>query len=215
MSFLGIKNPFRTGSGAVKREAEQAATARQGRAANLTSFIDSIFADPRREQQTTSFMDALRTNLGDQTNRGFADVGRQTKFATARQGLTGGRVDVDRQRLNLEDLFKRRIGDEAQVQDAGNQLRTQDQATRQSLISGAYGTADVGQDAMRGLIGSQAKNAGYISSLLPGFVQDTGRGLAGAFSTRANVDAFRRGLGAPPKLGTPIIPAGGFSTGDF
>lgn len=195
MSFLGIKNPFRTGAGATNRAAADTAAARQGRAANTTALVDSIFSDPRREQQTTDFMGALRTQLGDETNRGFADTSRNTKFATARQGLTGGSVDVNRQRLNLEGLFKRRIGDEAQVQDAGNELRTQDQATRQSLINNAYGTADIGQDATRSMLGAQAKNSNYISGLLPGAIGAAGKDIAGAYSERAQMDAFRRGMG--------------------
>lgn len=195
MSFLGIKNPFRTGAGAANRAAADAAAARQGRAANLTTFINNTFDDPRREQQTQDFMGALRTQLGDATNRGFTDLARGTKFRTARQGLTGGRVDVDRQNRNLEEMFARRIGDEAQVQDAGNQLRQQDRATRQSLINSAYGTADIGQDAMRRLLGQQAQNSQYLGALLPQFVSDTGRGLAGGFSRRAEMDAYRRGMG--------------------
>ncbi len=195
MSFLGIKNPFRTGSKAVTREAENATAARQGRASNLTTFIDTIFNSPQREQQTTDFMGALRSQLGDATNRGFADTSRNTKFATARQGLTGGSVDVSRQQNNLEDLFKRRIGDESQVQDAGNELRNQDMATRESLINGAYGTADVGQDATRSLIGQQGKNSQFLGTLLPKFTATVGKDIAGGYSARAQQDAFRRGMG--------------------
>ena len=36
---MGLKSLFSTGAGAVKRDAANAAAARQGRAANLTSFI--------------------------------------------------------------------------------------------------------------------------------------------------------------------------------
>src|SRR5690348_10701940 len=152
MSFLGIKNPFRTGSGSAMRAASDATAARQGRAGNLVTLINNTFADPAREARTTDFMGALRTQLGDETNRGFTDIARNTKFATARQGLTGGSIDLSRQNRNLQDLFKRRIGNEAQVQDAGNQLRMQDEQLKQSLIGQAYGTADVGQDAMRTLL---------------------------------------------------------------
>lgn len=201
MSFLGIKNPFRTGAGGVTDAASTMAAGQQGRAANLTTLANSWFDDPNRATQRGTFMDALRTQLADTTNRGFADTARNTKFATARQGLTGGRVDVDRQRRNIEDLFRRRIANEAQVQDAGNQLRTRDLATRQSLIGSAYGAADVGADASRQLIGQRADNANYLSTLLPSFINSTGSDLASAYSRRAMLDEFRRGL------------AGGYTSG--
>lgn len=192
---LNIKNPFRTGSGAVTRAATDAAAARQGRAQNLTMLADSVFSDPARENQTQDFMGALRTQLGDNTRRGYADTARGTKFATARRGLTGGSVDASRQKRNLEDLFRRQIGDEAQVQDAGNSMRTQDRASKQAWLDSAYGTADIGQSAARGMIGQQAQNSQYLSTLLPQWAASTGAGVAGGYSRRAELDAYRRGMG--------------------
>lgn len=192
---LNIKNPFRTGSGAVTRAATDATAARQGRAQNLTMLADSVFSDPARENQTQDFMGALRTQLGDNTRRGYADAVRGTKFATARRGLTGGSVDASRQKRNLEDLFRRQIGDEAQVQDAGNQMRTQDLASKQAWLDSAYGTSDIGQNAARGMIGQQAQNSQYLSTLLPQWAASTGAGVAGGYSRRAELDAYRRGMG--------------------
>lgn len=186
---------FSTGAGAVQRDASNAAAARQGRGANLTGFIDNIFQAPGREAGIQDFMGALRSQYGDATNRGFADSSRRSKFATARQGLTGGSVDVTRQGRGIEDLFRRRISDEARVQDAGNDLRTQDMATRQSLINSAYGTADVGQDALRSLLGRRASNAGQLTQMWPDFASSLGGDLAGAYRQRAEMDAYRRGLG--------------------
>jgi hypothetical protein len=199
MAFLGIKNPFRTGSGQVTRAARDATAARQGRAGNLTMAADNWFDDPSRGAQREGFMGALRTQLADNTNRGFTDLSRGTKFATARQGLTGGRVDVDRQTRNIEDLFRERIGNEAQVQDAGNQLRTQDLGTRQSMLDAAFGASDVGQDATRNMVGQQAQNSQYLSTLLPGFVTGTGGQLAGAFDRRR----FLQGVGATGGVAPP------------
>lgn len=195
MSFLGIKNPFRTGAGATVQAAKDSAASRQGRASNLTSLIDNTFNDPSREAGRQDFMGAMRSQLADTTDRNFTNVSRNTKFATARQGLTGGSADLTRQRRNLEDLFRTRIGNESQVQDAGNNLRTQDLATRQSLIGQAYGTADVGQDAMRSMIGQRADLANTMSGMLPNALYQTGNSLLGAYGRRAEMDAFRKGLG--------------------
>ncbi len=175
---------FSTGAGDANRAAEDAAAARQGRAANLTGFVDSIFSDPRREAGINDFMGALRSQYADNTNRGFADASRQQRFRTARQGLTGGSVDVNRQKLGLQDLFRRRLGNEGQVQDAGQALRTQDLGTRESLINSAYGTADVGQDALHGLIDRQAQNANSVSGLLPRTFSDIAGGLAAGYQQR-------------------------------
>jgi hypothetical protein len=199
MSFLGIKNPFRTGAGAATRAATDAAAAREGRAGNLTTLIGNIFADPAREARTADFMGALRSQLGDVTSRGYADTARNTKFATARQGLTGGSIDLSRQNRNLQDLFKRRIGDEAQVQDAGNGIRTQDEALKQSLIGQAYGTADVGQDAMRTLIGQRGENANYLSTLLPKHATDVANIWANYYGSNAGKGSFGAGFQAGGK----------------
>lgn len=193
MSFLGIKNPFRTGSGAVKREAAAAAAARQGRASNLTRQIEGVFSDPRRQQRITDFMGAFRSQLGDATNRGYADVSRRAKFATAGSGLTGGSVDLSRQQRNTEELFRRRGADEAQVQDAGAGLRQQDDATKQSLLNSAYGTADVGQDAWRSMLGSRANLSGYMATLLPQAVQGAGSAWAGAYGRGQEANDRNRG----------------------
>jgi hypothetical protein len=195
MSFLGIKNPFRTGAGAATQAATDAVASRQGRAANLTSLIDNTFSDPSREAGRQDFMEAMRSQLADTTNREFTNLSRNTKFATARQGLTGGSADLARQRRNLEDLFRQRIGDESKVQDAGSDLRTRDLATKQSLIGQAYGTADIGQDAMRGLIGQRTDLATSMARMLPNALYQTGNSLAGAYGRRAEMDAFRRGIG--------------------
>jgi hypothetical protein len=181
---------FSTGAGTATRAARDAATARQGRAGNLTLLTDSVFNDPRRESGVQDFMTALRGQLGQNTMRGFADTARRTKFATARTGLTGGRVDVDRQGRNLEDLFRRQISDESQVQDAGNSLRTQDQATRQSLLDTAWGAANTGQDAMRGMIGQQAQNSNYLSALWPSLFQNTAGTFADAYRRRREGDVY-------------------------
>jgi hypothetical protein len=177
---------FSTGAGAANRAARDTVAAGQGRASNLTTLIGNTFSDPRRAQQRTSFMDALRSQLADTTSRGYTNTARQTKFATARQGLTGGRVDVDRQGRNLEDLFQRRIADEGQVQDAGNSLRMQDEALRSSLMDTAYGASNIGQGAGRGFASGIAGNAAQMGAFWPQLGYNIGNSFADAYSRRRN-----------------------------
>jgi hypothetical protein len=212
-----IKNPFRTNKGQVNKAAQQLVASRQGRAGNLAMLADSVFSDPAREQQTQSFMDALRAQLGEATQRGFQDAARATKFATARQGLTGGSVDASRQGRNLEDLFARQIANETQVQDAGQQLRMQDQQARQAALDMAYGGADVGQAASRQLVGQMGQNAMALSSMLPQFVASAGSGLASGYARARDADAFLRALrgtpGGNPYAGSGVSPYANFGIG--
>ncbi len=188
---------FSTGAGAATRAARDTVAAQQGRAGNLTMLADNVFSDPRREQQTTDFMGALRGQLGQNTMRGFADTARKTKFATARAGLTGGRVDVDRQGRNLEDLFRQRIADESQVQDAGNSLRTQDDMARQQWLDSIYGASNIGQGAARNFAGQQAQNANYLSALWPRLFQNTAGGIADAYGRRREASVTAGAAGGP------------------
>ncbi len=189
---------FSTGGGSAKKEALKATAARQGNAANLTKGIDQWYTDPNREAQTQSFMGALRGQLGDQTQRGFKDLSRNTKFRTARAGLTGGSQDISRQGRNLDSLFGEQIGNEAQVQDAGNKLRTQDFGTRQDLIDQAYGVSDIGQNAMRRNAMNVAQGPDWATTLY-----GAGKGIAGGLAKRqenqAFMDALRgQGVGSRP-----------------
>jgi hypothetical protein len=182
---MGALLNFSTGAGAVKRGAKDAIAAQTGNAANLTKAADQWYTDPNREAQTQSFMGALRGQLGDATQRGFTDLARGTKFRTARQGLTGGSVDTRRQTRNLEDLFREQLGNEAKVQDAGNNLRTQDFGTRQSLINQAYGVSDIGQNAARRDATGYADGPDWAST-----IYGAGSGIAGAFKQRSQNQAF-------------------------
>jgi len=193
---------FSTGAGALRKTAKEATAARQGNASNLVQATDQWYNDPRREAQTQGFMGALRSQLGDQTQRGFTDLARGTKFRTAKAGLTGGSQDASRQKRNLEDLFRTQLSNEGQVQDAGNRLRTQDFGTRQSLIDQAYGVADIGQSAQRNNAMSAADGPDWASTLY-----GAGQGIAGAFAKRGQNQAFMDAM----RGGTPVgggAPAG-------
>ncbi len=181
---MGLARPVGQGN-TFKSQMTMGIDAKQGNASNLTTAANQWYADPNREAQTQNFMGALRGQLGDATNRNFTDMARATKFRTARAGLTGGSVDARRQTRNLEDLFKTQLGNEAQVQDAGNKLRTQDFGTRQDLIDNAYGVSDIGQSAMRSNALNKAQGPDWATTLY-----GTGKGIAGAWKTGQDNKAF-------------------------
>ncbi len=180
---------FSTGAGAVKKGAKTALAAQVGNAGNLTTAANNWYADPAREAQTQGFMGALRGQLGDQTQRGFTDLARNTKFRTARAGLTGGSVDARRQTRNLDDLFSTQIGNEAKVQDAGNNLRTGDFNTRQGLIDQAYGVSNIGQAASRGDATSYASGPDWAK-----LAYGAGNDIAGGIAKRQQNEEFLKAL---------------------
>ncbi len=173
--YRGPNKMFKPNTANPEQESAAAIAAQTGRAQNLTTAAGNWLNDPQRAKQQQDFMDALRAQLGDQTNLDFGNTSRATTFKTARQGLTGGSTDVNRQKLNLQDLFKRQLGNETQVQDAGNQLHQQDLGTYQSMIDSAYGAADTGQDTWRNLIEQRAGNNAAIPGLLHQHLARTGK----------------------------------------
>src|SRR5690606_32769302 len=96
--------------------------------------IESIFNSPERNQQIEQFIDAQRSYLQSDLDRSHADNSRELKFATARSGLSGGSVDVDKNK-DLAELYLRGIAEaERRAQNSGAELRSQDQASKQSLM---------------------------------------------------------------------------------
>ena len=137
LSFL-----FGSGDKTVK-EAERAEAERQ---ANLTAAqrrIESIFGSPQREQQIQDFVGSQRSYLQSDLDRTHGDNQRELKFATARSGLSGGSVDVDKNR-RLSELYLRGIAEaERRAQNSGAELRSQDQASKQSLMASVLSGGDV------------------------------------------------------------------------
>lgn len=123
------------GSNKAVKEAERAEAERKAQLAAGQQRIESIFSSPEREQQVQDFIASQRGYLQSDLDREQREAARQTKFATARSGLSGGSVDVDRNRL-LSETYLRGIAEaENRAQNSGAELRSMDQSSKQSLIS--------------------------------------------------------------------------------
>jgi hypothetical protein len=116
-----------------QRKAEIAAA--QGR-------VEGIFSSPQREQQILDFIGSQRGYLQSDLDRQHKKNALQTKFATARSGLSGGSVDVDRNRLLAETYLRGIAEAERRAQNAGADLRSSDQQSKQQLFSQIIGGAD-------------------------------------------------------------------------
>lgn len=119
----------------AQKAATQAEKQRQAEIKYGQRRIEGIFSSPERNQQYEDFVASQRGYLQSDLDREHEKNQRQTKFATARSGLSGGSVDVDRNRL-LSETYLRGIAEaENKAQNAGAELRANDQASKQSLFS--------------------------------------------------------------------------------
>lgn len=134
---------FGGGSDKAVKAANAAEEERQRELQAAQRRIESIFNSPERNQQIEQFIDAQRSYLQSDLDRSHADNSRELKFATARSGLSGGSVDVDKNK-DLAELYLRGIAEaERRAQNSGAELRSQDQASKQSLMSSVLSGGDV------------------------------------------------------------------------
>lgn len=182
-----------------KKDAEKAAkgaaaqeAARQALITKNVGDINSAFAG--REGQYADFENALRERLNTQLGEQRKVATRDTKFALARSGLTGGSAAVDAGKLLARENQEGVLGAERQARAGGAGLRAEDENARTRLISLAQSGGDIGNAgaqtaaALRANIGV-AGNAANVNNLGEVF----GRTAA---ASRAQRDAAerRRGL---------------------
>ena len=106
---------------------------RDARTKLVRGQIDTVFDSPKRQAQHAQFGESLRGYLGSQLGRKQTDAVRNLKFALAKQGLTGGSVDVDSGRRLGEEFSDAAIGNERTVAGEVAQLRSQDEQQRNAL----------------------------------------------------------------------------------
>jgi hypothetical protein len=134
------------------------------------------------------------TDLNERdVNRQSTDTERQNRFGLARAGLSGGSADVDSNaeidRMQNEGLMKAvGIG-----QQAGADLRNEDERTRQSLISMAQSGIDTGQMQQLALSGLDANAANASSARAGATVGNVFGDLTNAYLTNQQLAAFQNG----------------------
>jgi hypothetical protein len=131
--------------GSTNKASKAAEAAEAKRKAEITAGqqrIEGIFSSPERQQQYDDFVNSQRQYLQQDLDREHRDNTLQTKFATARSGLSGGSVDVDRQ-TDLAEIYLRGVAEaERRAQNSGAELRAQDQDSKQQLFSQLLAGAD-------------------------------------------------------------------------
>lgn len=168
------------GGNDAAKEANRAEARRQANIAQSTSQINSIFNDPARTGQydklaadTTAF---YRTDLDKQQ----ADATRNTRFALARSGQIGGSVQADKNRQLGEDYLQGVIKATRLGQQAGANLRAQDETSRANLIAMA-------QNGLDATTGASNAAAALRSNLESGRSTATANQLGDVFGDFANI----------------------------
>jgi len=129
-------------SNKASRAAEQEEAKRKAEIKVGQARVNSIFDSPERQQDYLDVTDATRALLTKDLDRQKVDADLQTKFALARNGLTGGSADIDQNRRGAENYLRGIVEAERRAKGAGNKLQSEDMSTKSSLFSQILGGMD-------------------------------------------------------------------------
>lgn len=130
------------GSDKASKEAQAAEDERKRQIAASMSAINQAYEDPTRAANIADYQSAVQAFLNEDLSRqkGLAD--RQTRFAMARNGMTGGSADVDANRALSEDYQRGVLEATRKASGAAAGLRSQDMTARNNLIALAQSGMD-------------------------------------------------------------------------
>ena len=134
-----------TGKGSDKayKQAQADEAARRAQMEGNIKRIEGIFSDPRRAAEIQDYIGANRDYMFKDLDRRKETQDRNLKFSLARSGLSGGSTDVDQNRA-LSETYLRGVSEaERRAQQAGAQLESADQQSKQGLISTIMAGGDV------------------------------------------------------------------------
>lgn len=180
------------GGGGAQDQAKGMEQQRQAAIAKTVGDINTAFSG--REGQYKDFITARRAQYGDELARQQKQAVKQNKFALARNGLTGGSVQVDTGKKLADDL---NLGTIAAENKAGGELaslKAADENSRNQMISLAQSGASIGNGSAQTASALRAN----IESARAGSVPDT---LGKVFGDTADIykqmseqAAIRKGL---------------------
>lgn len=180
------------GAKKAQRAAEAAEQQRQARISGNVSRINSAFAG--RESQYSDFVKALREQASTQLGRMRADATRNSKFALARGGLTGGSAAIDAAGVLKREGDEAVLGTERQVQSKLGQLKSADEASRLQMIGMAQSGSDIGNAAQQTASALRANILGAQSANVVEGLGDVFGQTAATYRAQQEAAARRRGL---------------------
>jgi hypothetical protein len=179
-------------SNSASREAEAAEKARQAAIAQTQGRVNAVFDSPARQAEIEDMMAALRGRSMEDLDREKSDVDRQLKFALARGGLTGGSVNVDKQREKGDAYTRALLNLERGVQGAGADLQAADQDARARLIQLATSGLDATTGASQAAAAMRTNLQSASSTNLSNMLGDSFAKMRGFFEEAKDRDARRR-----------------------
>lgn len=165
----------------ASREAQAAEDRRRAEIAEAQRRIEAIFSDPSREAGVRDVEDATRAYLMQDLDRQNARSSRELKFALARDGLTMGSADVDRNRDLAENYLRGGIEVQRRANAAGNSLRQADQSAKQNLFALAQSGLDMTTAVRQASQSMQANLAGAKADALQSGLGDVFSGLGDVY----------------------------------
>lgn len=166
---------------------------RQSQIASSVDAINSAYNNPRREADIQDFLGATRSFYGNELGRQKTIADRSTRFALARNGLTGGSAAIDANRTLGENYQQGVLQADRLAQGAAANLRTADEQARLNLIAQAQQGADMTTSASQAASALQnslqAGNAGVKADALG----DVFSGLSNIWTTSQQNAAQNRG----------------------
>ena len=133
------------GGGDAQKAAQQQEQQREDTISKNVNAINSAFSN--RQPEYDQYRKALQDQYETELNRQQAIAGRNNKFALARSGLTGGSAAVDSGRLLGQEEAQGTLAAQQGVQSNVSKLQSNDEATRQQMISLAQSGGDIGNAA--------------------------------------------------------------------
>jgi hypothetical protein len=122
------------GNDRAQRQAQQAEDQRRANIAAASQSVNNIFSSPERQAQYADVYDATRTLGMSDLDRQKAQADRQTTFALARSGLTGGSRAIDVGRTLGEDYINGLLTVDQKAQAAKADFMSADQQAKNNLL---------------------------------------------------------------------------------
>jgi hypothetical protein len=155
--------------------------------------INSAYSNPRREADIQDFLGASREYYGNELGRQKTIADRSTKFALARNGLTGGSAAIDANRLLGENYQQGVLNADRLAQGAAADLRSADEQSRLNLIAQAQQGADMTTSASQSASALRNNLASGNAGVKADALGDVFSGLSNIWTTSQNNAAQNRG----------------------
>lgn len=180
------------GSDDAQAEARRQEAERQSRIRRSVAKINSAFAG--RSGQYTDLGTALRERYMQELGRQQAVASRQSRFALARSGLTGGSAAIDATRLLAREGQQGTVAAEQKARSGVANLQSADEEARLRMISLAQSGNDIGNAASQTAASLRANLASAQNENLASGLGDIFGGTTQVYKNMQDAAARRRGL---------------------